>query len=115
MSIENQIEEIKRQYEEKEKESESNIQLDDINKLDILKAKKDIENKSEQVEAEIHKRAVENIKISEMERIKIYKHDFTNKDEVIDILLYTVGKMALDPLFYSQNIKKLKDYTPLYK
>ena len=64
---------------------------------------------------EIYRRAIENIKISEMERIKIYKNDFSDKDQVIDILLYVVGKMAIDPIFYDLNIVKLKDHKPLYK
>ena len=57
---------------------------------------------------ELYRRAIENIKASECERIRINKNDFTNKDEVIDILLFVVSKMAQDPLFYTNNIKNCK-------
>lgn len=63
---------------------------------------------------ELYRRAIENIKISEMERIKINKHNFEDKDEVIDILLYSLGKMAQDPIFYKINVQKLKGHKPIY-
>ena len=74
-----------------------------------------LKENSKSITDEIYRRAIENIKISEIERIKINKNDFSNKDEVIDILLYIVGKMAIDPIFYDLNIVKLKDHKPLYK
>lgn len=104
----------------KEAEAENNIKnksnMDLINDLEReqLGNKINNSNKAEELTKELYRRAIENIKISEWERIKINKNDFADKDEVIDILLYTVGKMATDPVFYKLNVAKLKDHKPIY-
>ena len=94
--------------------------LEDKTNIELLKQLEQGNNirekkiKQEEFIKELYRRAIENIKISEWERIQINKHNFEDKDEVIDILLYVVGKMAQDPIFYDLNIKKLKDHKPIY-
>lgn len=104
----------------KEKEAENNIQnksnMEIIENLEQVQIGNIIDKKQkiEEMTKELYRRAIENIKISEWERIKINKNNFEDKDEVIDILLYTVGKMSQDPIFYDLNIQKLKGHTPIY-
>lgn len=104
----------------KEQEAENNIQnksnMELIDNLEQMQVGNMI-NKKQQHEGfikELYRRAIENIKISEWERIKINKNNFEDKDEVIDILLYVVGKMSQDSTFYKLNIQKLKDHKPIY-
>ena len=105
----------------KEQEAESNIKNKSneeiINNLEQMKLGNMINKKQQQEEMikELYRRAIENIKISEWERIKINKNNFEDKDEVIDILLYTVSKMSNDSMFYQINIAKLKDHKPIYR
>lgn len=105
----------------KEKEAESNIQNKDntelINELEKTQVSNmvDKKQKEEEFTKELYRRAIENIKISEWNRIQINKNNFEDKDQVIDILLYTVGKMAQDPIFYKTNIHKLRDHKPIYE
>lgn len=105
----------------KEKEAENNIQnkgnMEIINELEQIQVSNmvDKKQKEEEMTKELYRRAIENIKISEWNRIQINKNNFEDKDQVIDILLYTVGKMALDPIFYKINVCKLKDHEPIYK
>ena len=92
----------------------SNMEL--IENLEQIQAGNMINKKQQHEEfiKELYRRAIENIKISEWERIKINKNNFEDKDEVIDILLYVVGKMSQDSTFYKLNIQKLKGHTPIY-
>lgn len=105
----------------KQKEAENNIQnksnMELINSLEQTQISNmvDKKQKEEEFTKELYRRAIENIKISEWNRIQINKNNFEDKDEVIDILLYSLGKMAQDPVFYELNIKKLQGHTPLYK
>lgn len=108
----------------KEEEAESKKVLEVKKNIEILQEMEQAINSyttktttkqiAKNLEDELRRRAIENIKISEWERIKINKHNFEDKDEVIDILLYVVGKMAQDPIFYKMNIAKLKGHTPIY-
>lgn len=104
----------------KEQEAENNIQnksnMELIDNLEQIQAGNMINKKQQHEEfiKELYRRAIENIKISEWERIKINKNNFEDKDEVIDILLYVVGKMSQDSTFYKLNIQKLKGHTPIY-
>lgn len=93
----------------KQKEAKRNIKNKDnmeiINELEQIQVSNmvDKKQKEEEMTKELYRRAIENIKISEWNRIQINKNNFEDKDQVIDILLYTVGKMALDPIFYKIN------------
>lgn len=104
----------------KEQEAENRQQIEDktsaelLQELERAKTIRDSKRNAEELTKELYRRAIENIKISEWERIKINKHNFEDKDEVIDILLYTIGKMATDPIFYKMNVAKLKGHTPIY-
>ena len=93
-------------------EDKSNMEL--LEQIEQGNNIRDKKIKQEEFIQELYRRAIENIKISEWERIKINKNNFEDKDEVIDILLYTVGKMSQDPIFYDLNIQKLKGHTPIY-
>lgn len=93
-------------------EDKSNMEL--LEQLEQGNNIRDKKIKQEEFIQELYRRAIENIKISEWERIKINKNDFSDKDEVIDILLYSLGKMAQDPIFYKLNVAKLKDHKPIY-
>ena len=109
------LEEAKKMQEEAKGnrlEDKTNIEL--LNQLEQGNNIREKKRKQEEFIKELYRRAIENIKISEWERIQINKHNFEDKDEVIDILLYVVGKMAQDPIFYDLNIKKLKDHKPIY-
>lgn len=104
----------------KEKEAEKDIQnktnielIDNLEQIQIGNMI-DKKQKADELTQELYRRAIENIKISEWNRIQINKNNFEDKDEVIDILLYTVGRMATDPVFYKLNIQKLKGHTPIY-
>ena len=105
----------------KQKEAENNIQnksnIELIDSLEQIQVSNmvDKKQKEEEFTKELYRRAIENIKISEWNRIQINKNNFEDKDQVIDILLYTVGKMAQDPIFYKINIHKLKDHKPIYE
>lgn len=105
----------KLQEEEKENRIETKSNMELLNELDQMNNIRDKKLKQEEFIKELYRRAIENIKISEWERIKINKHNFEDKDEVIDILLYTVGKMAQDPIFYKINVCKLKEHEPIYR
>lgn len=104
----------------KQQEAENRQQIEDktsaelLQELERAKTIRDSKRNAEELTKELYRRAIENIKISEWERIKINKHNFEDKDEVIDILLYTIGKMATDPTFYKINVAKLKGHTPIY-
>ena len=104
---------MQRDAEENNIQNKTNIEL--LERLEQVGNIQDRKMQQEELIKELHRRAVENIKISEMERIKINKNNFADKDEVIDILLYTVSKMAMDSTFYDINIAKLKDHTPIYR
>lgn len=112
---------FKQAQEMKQKEAEVKVNLEEepqqeiIKELERAKTIREVKHSKEELEKELHRRAIENIKISEWNRIQINKNDFKDKDQVIDILLYTVGKMALDPLFYKLNICKLEKHIPIYK
>lgn len=93
-------------------EDKSNIEL--LEQIEQGNNIRDKKIKQEEFTQELYRRAIENIKISEWERIKINKHNFEDKDEVIDILLYSLGKMAQDPIFYKINVQKLKGHIPIY-
>lgn len=105
----------------KQRETESNIQnkgnMEIINELEQIQVSNmvDKKQKEEEMTKELYRRAIENIKISEWNRIQINKNNFEDKDQVIDILLYTVGKMSLDPIFYKINVCKLKEHKPIYE
>lgn len=110
------LEEAKKMQQEAEQNSiqnKTNIEL--LERLEQVGNIQDRKIQQEELIQELHRRAVENIKISEMERIKINKNNFADKDEVIDILLYAVSKMAMDTTFYDINIAKLTDHKPLYR
>lgn len=109
------LEEAKKMKEEAKKdkiENKKDIELiegiDEINNLSVRNTKK------EQMLEELYQRTIRNIRISESERIRINKNDFTDKDEVIDILLYMVGALTQDDTFYKINIQKLKNHKPIY-
>lgn len=109
------LEEAKKMQEEaKGNRLEDKTNIDLLNQLEQGNNIREKKIKQEEFIKELYRRAIENIKISEWERIQINKHNFEDKDEVIDILLYVVGKMAQDPIFYDLNIKKLKDHKPIY-
>lgn len=110
-----QAEELRTKADQEEQQRKSTPTKEILEELEQLKRKQDKKEEAKTLTEELYKRAIENIKTSECERIKINKHDFTNKDEVIDILLFVVGKMAQDPIFYSMNIKKLQNHIPIYK
>ena len=105
----------------KKKEAEKRTSLEELPQNEIMEeleqaqTLRDTKHNKEKLEEEIFRRAIENIKISEWNRIQITKNDFKDKDQVIDILLYTVGKMAIDPIFYKINIKKLECHKPIYE
>ena len=75
----------------KEKEAENNIQNKDntelINELEQIQVSNivDKKQKEEEMTKELYRRAIENIKISEWNRIQINKNNFEDKDQVIDI------------------------------
>jgi hypothetical protein len=109
------LEEAKKMQEEaKGNRLEDKTNIDLLNQLEQGNNIREKKIKQEEFIKELYRRAIENIKISEWERIQINKNNFEDKDEVIDILLYVVGKMAQDPIFYDLNIKKLKDHKPIY-
>lgn len=97
----------------KEKEAENNIQNKDntelINELEQIQVSNivDKKQKEEEMTKELYRRAIENIKISEWNRIQINKNNFEDKDQVIDILLYTVGKMALDRAYRKSCVNRI--------
>lgn len=93
-------------------EDKSNMEL--LEQIEQGNNIRDKKIKQEEFIQKLYRRAIENIKISEWERIKINKHNFEDKDEVIDILLYSLGKMAQDPIFYKINVQKLKGHKPIY-
>ena len=93
-------------------EDKSNMEL--LEQIEQGNNIRDKKIKQEEFIQELYRRAIENIKISEWERIKINKNNFEDKDEVIDILLYSLGKMAQDPIFYKINVQKLKGHIPIY-
>ena len=109
------LEEAKKMQEEAKGnrlEDKTNTEL--LNQLEQGNNIREKKIKHEEFIKELYRRAIENIKIGEMERTKITKHNFEDKDEVIDILLYTVGKLSQDPIFYKINVCKLKDHKPIY-
>lgn len=93
-------------------EDKSNMEL--LEQIEQGNNIRDKKIKQEEFIQKLYRRTIENIKISEWERIKINKHNFEDKDEVIDILLYSLGKMAQDPIFYKINVQKLKGHKPIY-
>lgn len=110
------FEEAKQMQEEAKKNN-----LKDKNNTELIKGLEEASNirdrqlKRENILEELYQRAIRNTQISESEKVKINKSDFADKDEVIDILLYSVARMTQDELFYKANIQKLKGHTPLYK
>ncbi len=110
-----QVEKERKKIEEERKSIQEIPQKEVLEQLKGIQNIRDNKQKAEELRKELYRRAIENIKISEMEIYKINKHNFEDKNEVIDILLYAVGKMAQDPIFYKLNIVKLKDYTPIHK
>lgn len=118
MNIDNfihQAEELRTKADQEEQQRKNTPTKEILEEWGQLKRKQDKKEEAKTLTEELYKRAIENIKISEMERTKINKNNFADKDEVIDILLFVVGKMAQDPIFYSMNIKKLQNHTPLCK
>lgn len=112
------IEEIKKQRvsrEEITRDAEPVIEEEQTEAIKKLSSKQETEAKAKQLQEQIYRQAIDNIRITEAERIKINKHDFADKDEVIDILLYALSKAGQDELFYKSNVAKLKGHTPLYK
>lgn len=107
-----QVEELKANKKSETLENKKPTEL--LQELEAVRTKASTKYNAEQLQKELYRKAIENIKISEWNRIQINKNDFADKDQVIDILLYTVGKMALDPIFYKMNICKLKGHTPIY-
>ncbi len=107
-----QVEELKANKKSEALESKKPMEL--LQELEAVRTKASTKYNAEQLQKELYRKTIENIKISEWNRIQINKNDFADKDQVIDILLYTVGKMALDPIFYKMNICKLKGHTPIY-
>lgn len=109
------LEEAKKMQEEaKENRLEDKTNIELLEQLEQANNIRDKKIQQEEMTKELYRRAIENIKISEWERIKINKNNFEDKDEVIDILLYVVGKMSQDSTFYKLNIQKLKDHKPIY-
>lgn len=118
MNIDNfihQAKELRTKADQEEQQRKSAQTKEILEEWEQLKRKQDKKEETKTLTEELYKRAIDNIRTSECERIKINKHDFTNKEEVIDILLFVVGKMAQDPIFYSMNINKLQNHTPIYK
>lgn len=109
-----QAEEMRKKAEAERKSIQEVPQGQILEQLEQVQNIRDNTHKAEEMTKELYRRAIENIKISEWNRIQINKNDFADKDQVIDILLYTVGKMAQDPIFYKLNVTKLKDHTPIY-
>lgn len=110
------LEEAKKMQEEaKGNRLEDKTNIDLLNQLEQGNNIREKKIKQEEFIKELYRRAIENIKISEWERIQINKHNFEDKDEVIDILLYVVGKLSQDPIFYKINVCKLKGHTPIHK
>ena len=107
-----QVEELKANKKSETLESKTHTEL--LQELEAVITRASTKYNVEQLQKELYHRAIEDIKISEWNRIQINKNDFSDKDQVIDILLYTVGKMALDPIFYKMNICKLKEHIPIY-
>ena len=107
--------EMQKKETEKRMNIESKTSEELIDELDRAKTIKDSKRRAEELIKELYRKAIENIKISEWERIKINKNNFKDKNEVIDILLYIVGKMAQDPIFYKMNVKKLEGHKPIYQ
>lgn len=112
---------FKQAQEMKQREAENKTQLENktpgelIKELERAKTIRDTKHNAEELKKELYRRAIDNIRISDYYRIQINKNNFEDKDEVIDILLYIVGKMAQDPIFYKTNIHKLKDHKPIYE
>lgn len=114
MSFIEQAQQMKKKAEAERQEIRDKTNVELLEDLERAKTKGSHDKSHEDFIKELYKRAIDNIRISEWERIKINKHNFEDKDEVIDILLYVVGKMAQDPIFYKLNVSKLKDHTPIY-
>lgn len=109
------LEEAKKMQEEAKGnrlEDKTNIEL--LEQLEQANNIRDKKIQQEEMTKELYRRAIENIKTSEIQRIRINKNDFADKDEVIDILLYAVGKMSMDNMFYKMNVAKLKDHKPIF-
>ena len=115
MSFIEQAKQMKKKAETKQQTIQDKTNMELLEDLEKAKTKGSHDKSQEDFIKELYKRAIENIRISEWERIKINKNDFKDKNEVIDILLYVVGKMAQDPIFYNLNMQKLEDHTPIYK
>jgi len=115
MNFFEKAQQMKENAEKEKKDLQSKTHVELIEELDRAKTIRDSKRNAEELTKELYRRAIENIKIGEMERTRITKHNFEDKDEVIDILLYVVGKLSQDPIFYKINIRKLKDHTPIYK
>lgn len=115
MTFIEQAQQMKKKAEAEQKEIQNKTNMELLEDLEKARTKGNSSKSHEDFIKELYKRAIDNIRISEWERIKINKNDFTDKDEVIDILLYVVGKMAQDPIFYELNVKKLVEHKPIYK
>lgn len=94
-------------------EQQSDIEM--VEELEKLQTKGESKAKVEELEKAIYQKTIKNIVLSESLRTEINKDDFSDKDKTIDTLLYTIGIMAKDNLFYQTNVLKLKDYQPKYK
>jgi hypothetical protein len=94
-------------------EQQSDIEM--VEELEKLQTKNESKAKVEELEKAIYQKTIKNIVLSESLRTEINKDDFSDKDKTIDTLLYTIGIMAKDNLFYQTNVLKLKGYQPKYK
>lgn len=83
--------------------------------LNRIKTQRESKVKADELLQELYLKTAENIRKSESLRTEINKDSFDDKDKIIDTLLYTVGLLAKDDLFYQTNILKLKGYKPKYK
>ena len=88
--------------------------MENVKKLIVIPTYNEVKNIKELLQ-DIYIKTAENVCKSESLRTEISKDDFSDKDKVIDTLLYTVGLLTKDVLFYQSNVSKLKGHKPIYK
>ena len=110
-----QLEQLEKEEQEylSEKEEKSAFELTE--ELAQIQNKREAQTKAEELLQDIYIKTAENVCKSESLRTEISKDDFSDKDKVIDTLLYTVGLLTKDVLFYQSNVSKLKGHKPIYK
>lgn len=110
-----QLREMQKQQAEELKKQEDKMPSEVLEELERVQNQDETKKKAEELQRALFQKTVENIRLSESIRMELNKDDFSDKDKVIDTLLYIVGLMAKDNLFYQTNVVKLANYEPKYK